>query len=63
MVEVPIHCLCNISLSVDIDIAQKPALRAKLIQIIEDLKVEFPDKITDNKWSIATSFAEEGGKV
>lgn len=63
MVDVPVRCQCVIALAVDIDITQKPTLRAKLIQIINDLKTEFPDKIAESRWDIDTAFAHEGGTV
>lgn len=61
--QVPIRCQCDIHLQVDIDITQKNALRDRLIQVITDLKTEYPGLISDNSWRIVTDFAEEGGSA
>jgi len=61
--QVPIRCLVTLTLQVDIDITQKTALHNKCTQIIQNLKTEFPDKITDNHIRIETNFAAEEWKV
>jgi len=61
--QVPIRCTVTITIQCDIDITQRTALHNKCSQMIQDLKVQFPDKITDNQITIQTEFAREQWKV
>lgn len=63
MVDVQIRCTVTITLVCDIDITQKPALKNKMTQVVQGLKTEFPEKITDNEIDIKTDFAEEKWSV
>lgn len=61
--QVPIRCTVTMTIQCDIDVTQKAALHNKCSQVIQDLKAQFPDKITDNQITIHTVFAPEQWKV
>jgi len=61
--QVPIRCTVTIILQCDIDITQKNALKNKMTQVVQNIKTEFPDKISDNKILIDTDFAKDEWKV
>lgn len=63
MTEVPIRCVVTIILTCDIDVTEKATLKKKVTKIVEDLKVDFPEKIIANKIHIKTEFAEEDWSV
>jgi len=62
-VQVPIRCVITITLQMDIDVVQKTAIKNKMTTIIQNLKTEYPDKLTDNKVVIETAFAKDEWKV
>ena len=61
--QVPIRCVVVITLTCDIDISEKEALKNQMSTVITDLKTQFPDKISDNKIEVRTEFAEESWAV
>jgi len=61
--QVPIRCLVTLTLTVDIDVLEKTALKNKMTQIVQDLKTQFPDKIVENQIFIQTAFAADQWKV
>jgi hypothetical protein len=61
--KVPIRSVVTITLTCDIDITEQATLKAKMTQIVQDLKTQFPNKISDNLINVKTNFAEEQWKV
>jgi len=57
--QVPIRCVVVITLTCDIDISEKEALKNRMSTVVTDLKTQFPDKIIENKIEVKTEFAEE----
>lgn len=60
---VPIRCRVVLELQVDIDTTEKAALKGKMTQVVQDLKTEFPNKITANNIFISTGFKDESWSV
>jgi len=61
--QVPIRCTITITLVCDIDVTEKTALKAKMTEVVNDLKTQFPDRIVENIVNVRTEFAEERWSV
>lgn len=61
--QVPIRCAVTLTLTVDIDVTEKTTLKNKMTQIVQDLKTQFPDRISENRIQITTDFAVDDWKV
>jgi hypothetical protein len=61
--KVPIRSVVTLTLTCDIDITEQATLKTKMTQVVQDLKTQFPSKITDNTINVKTEFKEEEWKV
>jgi len=61
--QVPIRCAVTLTLTIDIDVTEKTTLKNKMTQIVQDLKTQFPDRISENRIQITTDFAVDDWKV
>lgn len=61
--EVPVRCVVTLTLTFDIDVSEKTAVKTKLSQLMNNVKTEFPDKVTENRIHIKSEFAEEAWSV